>query len=78
MTHGDLKRAFALWRGTDEHSDGAFDRNVLRPALAARGLEAGPRMNKIVLLVERCRRTTEFPARLLDDVRGRLDAVGHA
>lgn len=74
VAHGDLKRAFALWRGTDEHSDGAFDRNVLRPALAARGIEAGPRMNKIVLLVERSRRTSEFPARLLDDVRARLDA----
>jgi hypothetical protein len=75
VAHGDLKRAFALWRGTDEHSDGAFDRNVLRPALAARTIEAGPRMNKIVLLVERCRRTSEFPARLLDDVRARLDAA---
>jgi hypothetical protein len=72
VPHGDLKRAFAVWRGTDEHSDGAFDRNVLRPALAARGLEAGPRMNKIVLLVERSRRTAEFPARVLDDVRARL------
>ncbi|MET0447042.1 MAG: hypothetical protein ABW004_01495 [Aeromicrobium sp.] len=76
VPHGDLKRAFALWRGTDEHSDGAFDRNVLRPALAARGLEAGPRMNKIVLLVERSRRTAEFPARVLDDVRARLRAAG--
>ncbi|KAA1376046.1 hypothetical protein [Aeromicrobium fastidiosum] len=75
VAHGDLKRAFALWRGTDEHSDGAFDRNVLRPALAARGLEAGPRMNKIVLLVERCRRTAEFPSRVLDDVRDRLTAL---
>ncbi|MET0766840.1 MAG: hypothetical protein ABWY50_04275 [Aeromicrobium sp.] len=76
VPHGDLKRAFARWRGTDEHSDGAFDRNVLRPALAARGLEAGPRMNKIVLLVERSRRTAEFPARVLADVRARLDALG--
>jgi hypothetical protein len=74
VAHGDLKRAFAHWRGVDEHSDGAFDRNVLRPALTARGIEAGPRMNKIVLLVERCRRTYEYPARLLDDVRMRLDA----
>jgi hypothetical protein len=72
VAHGDLKRAFARWRGADEHSDGAFDRNVLRPALSARGLEAGPRMNKIVLLVERCRRTAEFPSRVLDDVRRRL------
>jgi hypothetical protein len=72
VAHGDLKRAFAQWRGTDEHSDGAFDRNILRPALAARGLEAGPRMNKIVLLVDRCRRTSEFPPRLLDDIRARL------
>jgi hypothetical protein len=77
VAHGDLKRAFARWRGVDEHSDGAFDRNVLRPALTARGLEVGPRMNKIVLLVERCRRTAEFPARVLDDVRQRLAALGH-
>lgn len=76
VAHGDLKRAFALWRGVDEHSDGAFDRNVLRPSLGARGLEAGPRMNKIVLLVDRCRRTAEFPARLLDDVRARLAEAG--
>lgn len=72
VAHGDLKQAFAQWRGTAEHSDGAFDRNVMRPALAARGLEAGPRMNKIVLLVERCRRTAEFPTRVLEDVRARL------
>ena len=32
----------------------------------------GPRLNKIVYLVERCRRTSEFPARLLEDVRDRL------
>lgn len=76
VAHADLKRAFALWREVVEHSDGAFDRNVLRPALAARGIEAGPRMNKIVLLVERCRRTAEFPARVLDDVRGRLATQG--
>ena len=76
VAHADLKRAFARWRGTEEHSDGAFDRNVLRPALSARGIEAGPRMNKIVLLVERCRRTAEFPARVLDDVRHRLAALG--
>lgn len=75
VAHGTLKQAFAQWRGSDEHSDGAFDRNVLRPALAARGIEAGPRMNKIVLLVERCRRTAEFPARVLDDVRTRLRAA---
>jgi len=77
VAHGELKRAFALWRGAEEHSDGAFDRNVLRPALASRGLEMpGPRLNKIVYLVERCRRTSEFPTRLLDDVRARLRAVG--
>lgn len=73
VAHGDLKRAFALWRGIDEHSDGAFDRNVLRPAIDARGLEMpGPRLNKIVYLVDRCRRTSEFPRRLLEDVRARL------
>lgn len=73
VAHGDLKRAFALWRGIDEHSDGAFDRNVLRPAIDARGLEMpGPRLNKIVYLVDRCRRTSEFPHRLLEDVRARL------
>lgn len=76
VAHGDLKRAFALWRGVEEHSDGAFDRNVLRPALTSRGLEPGPRVNKIVSLVERCRRTAEFPARLLEDVRVRLSALG--
>ena len=48
VAHGDLKQAFALWRGVEEHSDGAFDRNVLRPALASRGMEPGPRVNKIV------------------------------
>lgn len=77
VAHGDLKRAFAQWRGVEEHSDGAFDRNVLRPALASRGLEMpGPRLNKIVYLVERCRRTSEFPARLLEDVRARLGSAG--
>lgn len=76
VAHGDLKRAFALWRGIDEPSDGAFDRNVLRPALTSRGLEPGPRVNKIVYLVERCRRTAEFPARVLDDVRRRLAHLG--
>ncbi len=77
VAHGDLKRAFAAWRGTEVHSDGAFDRNMLRPALASRGLEMpGPRLNKIVYLVERCRRTSEFPARLLDDIRARLRAAG--
>jgi hypothetical protein len=73
VAHGDLKRAFALWRGTAVPSDGGFDRNVLRPAIESRGLEMpGPRLNKIVYLVERCRRTSEFPARLLEDVRARL------
>lgn len=76
VAHADLKEAFARWRGVSVHSDGAFDRNVLRPALAARGLETpGPRMNKIVLLVDRCRRTAEFPARVLDDVRARLAVI---
>ena len=75
VAHGDLKNAFARWRGTEVHSDGAFDRNILRPALTARGLEMpGPRMNKIVYLVDRCRRTAEFPQRVLDDIRVRLDA----
>lgn len=77
VAHGDLKRAFARWRGIEEHSDGAFDRNVLRPALTSRGLEPGPRVNKIVSLVERCRRTAEFPARLQNDVRARLRTLGH-
>lgn len=73
VAHSDLKQAFARWRGTEVHSDGAFDRNVLRPALTSRGLEMpGPRMNKIVYLVDRCRRTSEFPERILDDVRARL------
>lgn len=73
VAHGDLKQAFAQWRGGEVHSDGAFDRNVLRPALTSRGLELpGPRMNKIVYLVDRCRRTSEFPQRILEDVRARL------
>ncbi|MEJ7634390.1 hypothetical protein [Aeromicrobium sp.] len=77
VAHGDLKRAFAVWRGVEQHSDGAFDRNLLRPALASRGLEMpGPRLNKIVYLVERCRRTSEFPARLLADIRARLRVLG--
>ena len=77
VAHGDLKQAFALWRGAPVHSDGAFDRNVLRPAITSRGLEMpGPRLNKIVYLVERCRRTSEFPTRLLDDIRTRLRSAG--
>lgn len=77
VAHGDLKRAFALWRGVEVHSDGAFDRNVLRPALESRSIELpGPRLNKIVYLVERCRRTSEFPAHVLRDVRDRLEALG--
>jgi len=77
VAHGELKRAFALWRGEAERSDGAFDRNLLRPALEVRGVELpGPRLNKIVYLVERCRRTSEFPPRLLADIRARLTALG--
>ncbi len=71
--HAQLKEAFARWREEPERSDGAFDRNVLRPALESRGVELpGPRLNKILYLVERCRRTHEFPARVLDLVRARL------
>lgn len=77
VAHGDLKRAFALWRGIEEHSDGAFDRNVLRPALEFRSIELpAPRLNKIVYLVERCRRTSEFPPHVLNDVRTRLRVLG--
>ncbi|TGN33660.1 hypothetical protein [Aeromicrobium chenweiae] len=77
VAHGDLKQAFARWRGIEVPSDGWFDRNALRPAIESRGLDMpGPRLNKIVYLVERCRRTSEFPARLLDDVRARLRAGG--
>lgn len=73
--HADLKAAFAAWRGEPEMSDGTFDRNVLRPSLEARGVELpGRRLNKIVYLVERCRRTAEFPPRVLDEVRARLAA----
>ncbi|MFI5428233.1 hypothetical protein [Aeromicrobium sp. UC242_57] len=76
VAHGDLKAAFARWRSTEVPSDGAFDRNLLRPALISRGLELpGPRMNKIVYLVDRCRRTSEFPPRILDDIRARLDSL---
>lgn len=71
--HAELKTAFARWRAEPERSDGAFDRNVLRPALESRGVELpGPRLNKIVYLVERCRRTAEFPERILDEIRHRL------
>ncbi|GAA2090863.1 hypothetical protein IDH50_14660 [Aeromicrobium tamlense] len=74
VAHGDLKTAFATWRGIPEPSDGAFDRNVLRPALARRSIDLpGPRLNKIVYLVERCRATTEFPPRILDEIRAGLD-----
>ncbi|MDO9380177.1 MAG: hypothetical protein Q7T56_15120 [Nocardioidaceae bacterium] len=77
VSHGDLKQAYARWRGVEVPSDGAFDRNLLRPALESRTAEpAGPRLNKIVLLVDRCRRTSELPERLLRDVRARLDALG--
>ncbi len=73
VAHGDLKAAFARWRDEPEMSDGSFDRNVLRPSLEARGLELpGRRLNKIVYLVDRCRRTAEFPPRVLDEVRERL------
>lgn len=75
VPHAVLKEAFARWRGEDVRSDGAFDRNVLRPALEARAVELpGARLNKILYLVERCRRTDEFPAHLLAQVRARLDA----
>lgn len=71
--HGDLKDAFARWRGEAPMSDGTFDRNVLRPSLETRGVELpGRRLNKIVYLVERCRRTAEFPPRVLAEVRERL------
>lgn len=73
VPHAQLKAAFGRWRDEPERSDGAFDRNVLRPALEARGVELpGPRLNKILYLVERCRRTHEFPPRVLDQVRARL------
>lgn len=71
--HAELKRAFAAWRGIEEPSDGSFDRNVLRPALDRRAIELpGPRLNKIHYLVERCRRTGEFPPQVLADVRAHL------
>ncbi|EFQ84253.1 hypothetical protein HMPREF0063_10969 [Aeromicrobium marinum DSM 15272] len=73
VSHGRLKAAFAQWRGVDEPSDGTFDRNVLRPALEARTLELpGARLNKIVYLVERCRRTAEFPEHVLEELRRQL------
>ncbi|MGJ9412565.1 hypothetical protein ACHAAC_07620 [Aeromicrobium sp. CF4.19] len=77
VSHGDLKHAFAVWRGIEEPSAGTFERNVLRPALESRRIELpGARLNKIVYLVEWCRRTSEFPDRVLADVRRRLDASG--
>lgn len=77
VAHGELKAAFAAWRGIAEPSVGSFDRNVLRPALQSRGVElpAGARLNKIVYLVERCRRTAEFPAHVLDEIRDRLGSL---
>ncbi|GAA2068327.1 hypothetical protein GCM10009821_00060 [Aeromicrobium halocynthiae] len=73
VAHGDLKAAFARWRGVPEPSAGTFDRTIMRPALEQRGIELpGPRLNKIVYLVEWSRRTSEFPERILDDVRSRL------
>lgn len=75
VSHGALKAAFAQWRDEEVRSDGAFDRNVLRPALEARAVELpGPRLNKILYLVERCRRTDEFPPVLLAQVRARLES----
>jgi hypothetical protein len=77
--HAPLKEAFAAWRGEPERSDGAFDRNVLRPALESRAVELpGPRLNKILYLVERCRRTHEFPPRVLEQVRRRLGVAEDA
>lgn len=76
VSHAALKTAFATWRGIDEPSDGGFDRNVLRPALTARGMEMpGPRMNKIAYLVDHCRRTHEFADYIVADVRRRLAAL---
>lgn len=74
VAHGDLKTAFARWREVPEPSAGSFDRTILRPALEQRGIELpGPRLNKIVYLVEWSRRTSEFPERILADVRSRLE-----
>lgn len=74
VAHGDLTAAFARWRGVPEPSAGTFDRTILRPALERRGIELpGPRLNKIVYLVEWSRRTSEFPERILADVRSRLE-----
>lgn len=76
VPHGELKSAFAAWRGIAEPSVGSFDRNVLRPAVEARGAELpGTRLNKIAYLVERCRRTSEFPPHVLDEVRRRLSSL---
>lgn len=72
--HHELKSAFERWRGTEPLSTGAFDRKVLRPALERRGIDLpGPRLNKIVYLVERARATAEFSPHLLAEVRSRLD-----
>ncbi len=76
VPHGELKAAFAAWRGIAEPSVGSFDRNVLRPAVEARAPELpGTRLNKIAFLVERCRRTAEFPPPVLDEVRRRLRSL---
>ena len=73
VSHADLKAAFARWRDMDPPSDGSFDRNVLRPALESRHIELpGARLNKIVYLIEWCRRTSEFPDHVLGEIRRRL------
>lgn len=77
VAHKDLKAAIGAWRGTEIRSDGQFDRQYLRPALESRGIELpGARLNKIVYIVERCRRTGEFPPAMLDDIRARLSELG--
>lgn len=75
VSHGDLRSAYARWRGIPEPSDGSFDRTVLRPALAARSIELpGARLNKIWYLVERCRQTAEFPPSILVELQRRVEA----
>lgn len=78
VSHKDLKAAIGLWRGGEIRSDSQFERQYLRPALDSRGIELpGARLNKIVYIVEKCRRTGEFPPGMLDEIRTRLAELGH-
>lgn len=78
VAHKELMAAIGLWRGTEIRSASQFERQYLLPAVESRGIELpGARLNKIVYIVERCRRTGEFPEPMLTEIRERLAALGH-